>query len=248
MGKLSHKVAVVTGASKGIGAEIARELAAEGASVVVNYASSRNVAEKLVDEIVSAGGRAVAIQGDVAKAADVERLLAEAARHFGPIDILVNNAGVYAFSPIESFTEDEFHRHFNINVLGVLLSIREAHKHFAANGGSIINISSVVSRLAPPQNALYVATKSAVDGITRSLAKELGPRNIRVNSINPGLVETEGTHAGGIIGSEFERQAAQQTPLGRVGQPADIAAVAVFLASDDARWMTGETLFASGGL
>ena len=248
MGKLSHKVAVVTGASKGIGAEIARELAAEGASVVVNYASSRNVADKVVNEIASAGGKAVAIQGDVAKAADVERVLGEAARHFGPIDILVNNAGVYAFSPIESLTEDEFHRHFNINVLGVLLSIKEALKHFAENGGSVINISSVVSRLAPPQNALYVATKSAVDGITRSLAKELGPKNIRVNSINPGVVETEGTHAGGIIGSEFERQAAQQTPLGRIGQPADIAAVAVFLGSDDARWVTGETLFASGGL
>jgi 3-oxoacyl-[acyl-carrier protein] reductase len=248
MGKLSDKVAVVTGASKGMGAEIARQLAAEGASVVVNYASSRGGADKIVSEIAGTGGRAVAIQGDVAKAADVERLLAEAARHFGPIDILVNNAGVYAFSPIESLTEDEFHRHFNINVLGVLLSIKEALKHFAENGGSVINISSVVSRLAPPQNALYVATKSAVDGITRSLAKELGPKNIRVNSINPGVVETEGTHAGGIIGSEFERQAAQQTPLGRIGQPADIAAVAVFLASDDARWVTGETLFASGGL
>jgi 3-oxoacyl-[acyl-carrier protein] reductase len=248
MGKLSDKVAVVTGASKGIGAEIARELAAEGASVVVNYASSRNVADKVVEEIISAGGKAIAIQGDVAKAADVERVLAEAARHFGPIDILVNNAGVYAFSRIESLTEEEFHRHFNINVLGVLLSIREALKHFATKGGSIINIGSVVSRLAPPENALYVATKSAVDGITRSLAKELGPRKIRVNSINPGVVETEGTHAGGIIGSEFERQAAQQTPLGRTGQPADIAAVAVFLASDDSRWVTGETLFASGGL
>lgn len=248
MGKLSDKVAVVTGASKGIGAEIARELAAAGASVVLNYASSRTGADKVVNEIVAAGGRAVAIQGDVAKAPDVERTLAEAARTFGRIDILVNNAGVYEFSPIESLSEEEFHRHFNINVLGVLLSIREALKHFGPNGGSIINISSVVSRLAPPQNALYVATKSAVDGITRSLAKELGPKKIRVNSINPGVVETEGTHAGGIIGSEFERQAAQQTPLGRIGQPSDIAAVAVFLASDDARWLTGETLFASGGL
>ena len=248
MNKLLHKVAVVTGASKGIGAEIARELAAEGASVVVNYASSRDVADKVVAEITGAGGKAIAIQGDVAKVADVERLLSEAASHFGPIDILVNNAGVYAFSPIDALSEDEFHRHFNINVLGVLLSIREALKHFATNGGSVINISSVVSRLAPPQNALYVASKSAVDGITRSLAKELGPRHIRVNAINPGVVETEGTHAGGIIGSEFERQAAQQAPLGRTGQPADIAAVAVFLASDDARWLTGEMLFASGGL
>ena len=248
MGRLSNKVAVVTGASKGIGAEIARELAAEGAAVVVNYAASRNVADKVVDEITGAGGRAVAIQGDVAKTQDVERLFSEAASRFGPIDILVNNAGVYAFSPIESLSEEEFHRHFNINVLGTLLSIREALKHFAPDGGSIINIGSVVSRLTPPENALYVATKSAVDGITRSLAKELGPRRIRVNSINPGVVETEGTHAGGIIGSEFERQAARQAPLGRIGQPADIAAVAVFLASDDARWVTGETLFASGGL
>jgi 3-oxoacyl-[acyl-carrier protein] reductase len=248
MGRLSHKVAVVTGASKGIGAEIARELAAEGASVVVNYASSRAVADKVVADIVGAGGKAVAIQGDVAKAADVERLFGEAAGQFGPIDILVNNAGVYAFGAIESLTEDEFHRHFNINVLGVLLAIREALKHFATGGGSIINIGSVVSRLAPPQSALYVATKCAVDGITRSLAKELGARNIRVNSISPGVVETEGTHAGGIIGSDFERQAMQQTALGRIGQPADIAAVAVFLASDEARWLTGETLFASGGL
>jgi len=191
---------------------------------VVNYASSRNIADNVVAKIAGAGGRAVAIHGDVAKASDVEHLFTEAAGQFGPIDILVNNAGVYAFSPIESLSEAEFHRHFNINVLGVLLAIREGLKHFAPYGGSIINISSVVSRLAPPQNALYVATKSAVDGVTRSLAKELGPRKIRVNSINPGVVETE------------------------IGQPADIAAVAVFLASDDARWVTGETLFASGGL
>jgi 3-oxoacyl-[acyl-carrier protein] reductase len=248
MGKLSGKVAVVTGASKGIGAEIARELAAEGASVVVNYASSAGAADKLVADITSAGGRAVAIQGDVAKEADVARLFVEATRAFGPVDILVNNAGVYAFGAIEAVTEEDFHRHFNINVLGVLLSIREALKHFAPGGGSIINISSIVSRLAPPQGAIYVATKSAVDGITRSLAKELGARNIRVNAINPGVVETEGTHAAGIIGSAFEQQALQQTPLGRIGKPADIAPVAVFLASDDARWMTGEILFASGGL
>jgi 3-oxoacyl-[acyl-carrier protein] reductase len=248
MGKLSDKVAVVTGASKGIGAEIARELAAAGAAVVVNYASSREGADKVVAQITNGGGRAVAIQGDVAKAADVERLLAETARAFGPIDILVNNAGIYGFGPIDTVSEEEFHRHFNTNVLGVLLAVREALKHFAPNGGSIINVGSVVSRLAPPDNAVYAATKSAVEGITRVLAKELGPRRIRVNLISPGVVETEGTHTGGIIGSDFERVAAQQTPLGRVGQPADIAPVAVFLASDDARWVTGETLFVSGGL
>ena len=190
----------------------------------------------------------MAIQCDVAKAADVERLFAEAARVFGPVNVLVNNAGIYRFGPIESVSEQEFHHHFNTNVLGVLLAVREALKHFAPNGGSIINIGSVVSRLAPPQNSVYVATKCAVEGITRALAKELGPRKIRVNAIGPGLVETEGTHATAIIGSDFERQAVQQTPLGRFGQPADIAPVAVFLASDDARWVTGETLFVSGGL
>lgn len=248
MGKLANKVAVVTGASKGIGAEIARALAAEGASVVVNYGTSQADADKVVHDITAAGGRAVAIRGNVAKSADVERLLAEAVREFGVIDVLVNNAGVYSFSAIDSFSEEEFHRQFDTNVLGVLLAIRESLKHFGPNGGSIINIGSVASRLAPPQNAIYVATKSAVDGLTRALAKELGPRNIRINSINPGVVETEGTHAAGIIGGEFERQAVQQTPLGRIGQPPDIAPVAVFLASDDARWLTGETLFASGGL
>lgn len=248
MGKLSNKVAVVTGASKGIGAEIARALAAEGASIVVNYGSSRTDADQVVGEITRAGGRAVAIQGNVAKAADVERLLAEAARAFGSLDILVNNAGVYTFGAIEAVSEEEFHRHFDINVLGVLLMIRESLKHFGPNGGSIINIGSVASRLTPPQSAIYVATKSAVDGITRSLAKELGSRRIRVNAISPGVVDTEGTHATGIIGSDFERQAVQQTPLGRVGKPTDIAPVAVFLASDDAAWLTGEILFASGGL
>jgi 3-oxoacyl-[acyl-carrier protein] reductase len=248
MGKLSNKVAVVTGASKGIGAEIARELAAAGAAVAVNYASSRDAADKVVADIAGNGGRAVAIGGDVAKTVDMQRLFAEAADAFGPINVLVNNAGVYQFGAIDTVSEEEFHRHFNTNVLGVLLATREALRHFAPNGGSIINIGSIVSRLAPPENAVYVATKSAVDGITRALAKELGPRNIRVNSINPGVVETEGTHAGGIIGSDFERVAARQTPLGRVGQPADIAPVVVFLASDDAHWVTGETLFASGGL
>jgi 3-oxoacyl-[acyl-carrier protein] reductase len=245
MGKLSDKVAVVTGASKGLGAEIARELAAAGAAVVVNYASSRDGADKVVAEITRNGGSALAIQGDVAKAADVARLFAETARVFGPIDILVNNAGIYQFGGIETVSEEEFHRHFNTNVLGVLLAIREALKHFAPDGGSIINIGSVASRLTPPDNAVYAATKSAVDAITRVLAKELGPRKIRVNAISPGV---EGTHAGGIIGSDFERMAAQQTPLGRVGQPGDIAPVAVFLASDGARWVTGETLFVSGGL
>jgi len=248
MDKLSDKVAVVTGASKGIGAEIARELAAAGASVVVNYASSRDGAEKVVAEITGNGGKAAAIQGDVAKAGDVERLFAEARRTFGLIDVLVNNAGVYGFTPIETVSEEEFHRHFNTNVLGVLLATREALKHFGPAGGSIINIGSVVSRIAPPESAIYVATKSAVEGITRVLAKELGPRKIRVNSINPGVVETEGTHSAGIIGSDFERQAVQQTPLGRFGQPADIAPVAVFLASDGARWVTGETLVVSGGM
>jgi 3-oxoacyl-[acyl-carrier protein] reductase len=248
MSKLANKVAVVTGASKGIGAEIARELAAAGASVVVNYATSRDGADKVVGEITSSGGKAAAIQGDVAKAGDVEQLFAETKRAFGQIDILVNNAGVYQFTPIEQVTEEEFHREFNTNVLGVLLATREAVKHFGPSGGSIINLGSIVSRMTPPTAAIYVATKSAVDGITRALAKELGPRKIRVNAINPGVVETEGTHSAGIIGSDFERQAVQQTPLGRFGQPADIAPVVVFLASDDARWVTGETLFVSGGM
>jgi len=198
-----------------------------------------------VAEITRNGDSALAIQGDVAKAADVAHLFAETARVFGPIDILVNNAGI---GGIETVSEEEFHRHFNTNVLGVLLAIREALKHLASDGGSIINIGSVASRLTPPDNAVYAATKSAVDAITRVLAKELGPRKIRVNAISPGVVETEGTHAGGIIGSDFERMAAQQTPLGRVGQPGDFAPVAVFLASDGARWVTGETLFVSGGL
>jgi 3-oxoacyl-[acyl-carrier protein] reductase len=248
MSRLSNKVTVVTGGSKGIGAEIARELAGAGASVVVNYATSREGADKLVAEIIGNGGKAVAIQGDVAKAADVERLFAETKRVFGPIDVLVNNAGVYRFGSLASISEAEFHRHFDTNVLGVLLATREAVKHFGPGGGSIINLGSFISRAALPESAIYAATKSAVDAITRVLAKELGPRKIRVNSINPGVVETEGTHSAGIIGSDFERQAVQQTPLGRFGQPADIAPVAVFLASDDARWVTGETLFVTGGL
>jgi 3-oxoacyl-[acyl-carrier protein] reductase len=248
MGKLTGKVAVVTGAAKGIGAEIARELAAEGATVVVDYAMSRDGADKVVEQIVAGGGQALAVQADVAKSADVERLFAEASRAFGPIDVLVNNAGVYQFGRIEEVTEEEFHRHFNINVLSVLLATRETLKHFRPEGGSIVNLGSVVTRLAPPEAAVYVATKSAIDGITRVLAKELGPRKIRVNSVSPGIVETEGTHAGGFIGGDFERQVVQQTPLGRVGRPDDIARVVVFLASDDARWVTGETLTVSGGL
>jgi 3-oxoacyl-[acyl-carrier protein] reductase len=248
MGKLADKVAIVTGASKGIGAEIAREMAAAGAAVIVNYAADRGGADKVVGEIVGSGGKAMTVRGDVSKAGDVERLFAETKRAFGPVDVLVNNAGLYRFAPLEEVTEDDFHQHFNINVLGVLLTTREALKHFGPGGGSIINIGSVVSRMAPPTQAVYVATKSAVEGITRVLAKELGPRKIRVNSINPGVVETEGTHAAGVIGGELERLAVQQTPLGRFGQPADIAPVAVFLASDDARWVTGETIFVSGGL
>jgi 3-oxoacyl-[acyl-carrier protein] reductase len=248
MSKLSDKVAVVTGASKGIGAEIARELAAAGAAVVVNYATSRDAADKLVAEIKGSGGKAAAIQGDVARAADVERLFAETKRAFGQIDVLVNNAGIYEFAPLEAVSEEEFHRLFNTNVLSVLLATREAVKYFGPNGGSVINLSSVVTRTAPPMSAVYVASKSAVEGITRVLAKELGPRKIRVNSISPGVVETEGTHSAGIIGSDFERQAVQQTPLGRFGQPTDIAPAVVFLASDDARWVTGETLAVSGGM
>jgi len=248
MGKLAGKVAVVTGASKGIGAEIARELAAAGASVVVNYATSRDSADKVVGGITRSGGKAVAIQGDIAQPRDIVRLFDETKRAFGPIDILVNNAGVYRFSRIETISEEEFHQHFNINVLGVLLTTKEALKHFAPGGGSIINLGSVASRLAPPESAIYAASKSAVEAITRVFAKELGPRKIRVNSVNPGVVETEGTRATGIIGSAFEQQAVQQTPLGRFGQPADIAPVAVFLASDESRWITGEILAVSGGM
>ena len=248
MGKLTGKVAVVTGASKGIGAEIARRLAAEGAAVVVNYASSREGADKVVAEIVGAGGKAVAVQGNVATAADVNRIFAEAKSAFGKVDILVNNAGVYRFNTIEEVTEDEFHRQFDTNVLGLLLATKAAVAQFGPDGGSVINIGSVASRQTPPGASIYVATKGAVDAITRGLAKELGPRKIRVNSINPGGVETEGTHAAGIIGSDFEAQMVQQTPLGRIGQPSDIAPVAVFLASDDSRWVTGETLVVSGGM
>jgi 3-oxoacyl-[acyl-carrier protein] reductase len=241
-------VAIVTGASKGIGAGIAKALAAEGAAVVVNYASSKGGAERVVAEIAKNGGKAIAVQGDVAKAADVQRLFAETKKAFGRVDILVNNAGVYQFSPLEQITEQEFHRQFNTNVLGLLLTTQEAAKHFGEEGGSIINVGSTVSSITPPATAVYTATKGAVDAVTRVLAKELGPKRIRVNSINPGLVETEGVHAAGFIGSDFQKRAESQTPLGRIGQPEDIAPIAVFLASQDAGWLTGETVLASGGL
>ena len=248
MGKLQGKVAVVTGASKGIGAGIAKSLAEEGAAVVVNYASSREGADRVVAEITKKGGKAIAVQGSVAKAADVERIFAESKKAFGRLDILVNNAGIYEFSPLEEITEDQFHRHFDTNVLGLLLASREAVKHFGAEGGSIVNIGSTASQITPPSSAIYTATKGAVDAVTRVLAKELGPKKIRVNSINPGMIETEGVHAGGFIGSDLQKQFEAQTPLGRIGQPEDVSAIAVFLASTDSRWLTGELLLASGGL
>jgi 3-oxoacyl-[acyl-carrier protein] reductase len=248
MGDLNGKVAVVTGASKGIGAGIARELGAAGASVVVNYATSREGADRVVKEITQKGGKAVAVQGDVSKAADVKRLFEETQKAFGKLDVLVNNAGVYEFFPLEAVTEQEFHRLFNTNVLGLILATREAVKYFGDKGGSVINVGSVASTVTPPNSVVYTATKSAVDAVTRVLAKELGPKKIRVNSINPGMVETEGTHTGKIIGSDFEKQTVAQTPLGRFGQPEDIAPVAVFLASQASGWLTGEVLTASGGL
>jgi len=248
MDRLIGKVAVVTGASKGIGADIAKGLAQEGASVVVNYASSAQDAENIVAEIASHGGKALAVQGDVTNEADVKRLFAETVKAFGRLDLLVNNAGIYQFAPLPEITEDQFHRLFNINVLGLLLSTREAIAHFGPEGGSIINIGSSVTSTNPPSSVLYTATKGAVDSITRVLAKELGPRKIRVNSINPGLVETEGTHAIGFIGGEWQKMREAQTPLGRTGQPRDITPIAIFLASDDSGWLTGEILFASGGL
>lgn len=248
MGKLANKVAVVTGASKGIGAGIAKALAAEGAAVVVNYASSKEGADRVVKEIRTNDGKAIAVQGDVAKAADVERIFAETKKAFGKVDVLVNNAGVYQFSPLENVTEEEFHRQFGTNVLGLILATREAAKYFDGAGGSVINIGSVVSRITPPSSVVYTATKGAVDAVTGVLARELGPRKIRVNSINPGLVRTEGTQSQGIADSDFEKQTVAQTPLGRAGEPEDIAPIAVFLASDDSRWVTGETLLGSGGL
>jgi 3-oxoacyl-[acyl-carrier protein] reductase len=248
MRKLENKVAVVTGASKGIGAGIAKGLAAEGAAVVVNYASSKEGADRVVSEIVGNRGAAIAVQGDVANASDVHRIFAGARQAFGRLDVLVNNAGVYQFAPLEDITPEEFHRQFNTNVLGLILATQEAVKSFGPEGGTIINIGSTASQLTPPSSTVYTATKSAVDAVTHVLAKELGPRKIRVNSINPGVVDTEGAQSAGFIGSDLQKQFEAQTPLGRIAQPEDIASIAVFLASADSGWLTGETLLASGGL
>jgi 3-oxoacyl-[acyl-carrier protein] reductase len=247
-GKLNGKVAVVTGASKGIGAGIAKEFAEAGASVVINYASAKQDADRVVDEISKRDGKAVAIQGNVAKKPEVERLFAEAEKALGKIDIVVNNAGVYEFVPLEEVTEQQFHRMFDTNVLGMLLATQEALKHFNPDGGSIINIGSLASVLTPPTAVVYNATKGAVDAITRTLAKELGPRKIRVNAIRPGMVITEGVMTGGFHESDFRTMVESQTPLGRVGQTDDIAPAAVFFASDDSKWVTGETLLIAGGL
>ncbi|MBI3478505.1 MAG: glucose 1-dehydrogenase [Acidobacteria bacterium] len=246
--KLAGKVALVTGASKGIGAAIAKHLAAEGASVIVNYSSSKSGADQVVTEIVGKGGKAVAVQADVAKQADITRLLAETKKAFGQLDILVNNAGIYEFSPLESVSEESFHKQFNLNVMGLLLPTKEASKYFGAAGGSVVNVSSVVSTLTPPSSSVYSATKESVDAVTKILAKELGPRKIRVNSVNPGLVITEGLHSAGMAEGDFRKNIEATTPLGRVGQPDDIAPAVVFFASDDASWITGESLVIAGGL
>jgi 3-oxoacyl-[acyl-carrier protein] reductase len=246
--KLAGKVAVVTGASKGIGAAIAEHLAAEGAAVAVNYSSSKAGADRVVAEIIKKGGKAIAVQANVAEQADIRRLFAETKKAFDKVDILVNNAGVYEFLPLEDVTAEKFHKMFDLNVLGLLLASQEAVKHFGSAGGNIINISSVAATLAPPTTSIYSATKAAVDAVTRSLAQELGPRKIRVNSINPGMIETEGTHTAGLTESEFRKQTEAQTPLGRIGQPDDIAPMAVFLASSDSAWITGESFYITGGL
>ena len=247
-GKLNGKVALITGASKGIGAGIAKEFASEGASVVVNYASAKQDADRVVDEISKRGGKAIALQANVAKKTDIERLFAETKKAFGRLDVLVNNAGVYHFESLEEVTEDEFHREFNTNVLGLILTTQEAVKYFNSDGASIINISSLASSLTPPTAVVYNATKGAVDAVTRTLAKELGPRKIRVNSINPGMVITDGVTSAGFDQSDFRKTLESQTPLGRIGQTDDIAPAAVFFASDDSKWITGETLLIAGGL
>jgi len=246
--RLTDKVAIVTGASKGIGAAIAKNLADEGASIIVNYSSSKDAAERVVAEITSKGGKAVAVQANVADKADIERLFAETQKAFGRLDILVNNAGIYEFAPLEAVTEEFFHKQFDLNVLGLLLTTQQAVRRFGPAGGSIINISSIVSTLSPANASVYSATKAAVDAVTRSLAKELAPRHIRVNSINPGLIETEGLQEAGLVEGEFRNSIEAQTPLGRVGQPQDIAPAVVYLASSDSSWMTGETFYITGGL
>jgi len=248
MNKLKNKVAIVTGASKGIGAAIATHFAAEGAKVVINYASSRDGANHVVKTIIDAGGMAIAVQGDVSVETDVRRLFEETKSAFGTLDILVNNAGVFHYAPIEEATADSFHRQFNVNVLGSLLAIQESLKLFSDKGGNIINISSGASRTPVPTGSIYSATKAALDAITISLSKEFSGRNIRINSLLPGAIETEGTHSNGFIGSEFEAKIVANTPLGRTGQPEDIAKVAVFLASDDSGWITGEKIAVSGGI
>ena len=247
MSKLQGRVAVVTGASKGIGAAIAKQLAADGASVVVNYATSREGADNVVAEITKSGGKAIAVGGSVANEADIVTLFAETKKAYGKVDILVNNAGVYNFAPLEQVTADDYKRQYDTNVLGLLLTTKAALPHFPPEGGSVVNISSIVSTLAPAAASVYSSTKGAVDTITKSLAKELAARKIRVNSINPGLVVTEGTQTAGLIDTDFEKSAIASTPLGRAGQPEDIAPPVSFLASDDARWITGETIFVSGG-
>jgi 3-oxoacyl-[acyl-carrier protein] reductase len=246
MTTLNGKVALVTGASKGIGASIARELAARGAAVAVNYSGSKASADKLVAEIKAAGGKAVAVQANVADPDTIGPLVKTVAKELGPIDILVNNAGIYEFGPIENVTPDHFHKQFNVNVLGLLLTTQAALKHFNPNGGSIVNISSVVVD-GVPGASVYSATKGAVDSITAALAKELGPKRIRVNSHNPGMIETEGTHAAGFIGSDFQKVAESRTPLGRIGQPHDVATAAAFLASEESGWINGQAIYASGG-
>ncbi|HEV3006590.1 MAG TPA: glucose 1-dehydrogenase [Pirellulales bacterium] len=245
---LHGQVAVVTGASKGIGAAIAEHLAAAGAAVVVNYASSKAGAEAVVNRIRQADGKAVAVQADVSKLDDVRRLFAETKKAFGKLDVLVNNAGIYEFAPLEAISAEHFHKHFDLNVLGLLWTTQEAVKHFGSSGGNIINLSSFAATSAPPNTSVYSGTKAAVNAITRSLAQELGPRKIRVNAISPGVVETEGLHAAGITGSDFQRQIEAQTPLGRISRPQDIAPAVVFLASPDSAWITGENLYVSGGL
>jgi 3-oxoacyl-[acyl-carrier protein] reductase len=246
-GKLEGKVAVVTGASKGIGAEVAKHLASEGAAVVVNYASSKAGADKVVAQIKEGGGKAVAVQADVARPEDIKRLFAEAEKAFGRLDVLVNNAGIYHFAPLEEITPEHFHKQFDLNVLGLILSTQEAVKHFGGRGGSVINISSIVSKTAFPTAAVYSATKAAVDSVTRTLAAELGPKKVRVNSVNPGMVATEGNAMAHDAENDFRKAIEAQTPLGRIGQVDDIAPAVVFFASDDSKWITGETLYIAGG-